>query len=63
MFKQYYTYFYIFFYSYVFLKNINNFIKTTLSNIPKFFESHGVSCPYWYRLWRMISKGKMTDDD
>ena len=35
----------------------------TLSNIPKFFESHGVSCPYWYRLWGMISKGKMTDDD
>ena len=32
MFKQYYTYFYMLFYSYVFLKNTNNVTRIILSN-------------------------------
>ena len=34
VFKQHYTYFHTFFHSHIFLKNINNVTRTTLSNDP-----------------------------
>ena len=38
VFKQYYTYFYIFFYPHIFQINTNNIIQTTLPNRPLLFE-------------------------
>ena len=37
VFKQHYTYFYIFFHLYIFLKDTNNITRTTLPNTLKYY--------------------------